>query len=319
MRHFIAAAIAVTVGSAALVPAVAQADTAANYNLFVLNNMTVNGSDEQGRVAVGGNASLTSHSVGALANPNDVNLVVGGNLTATSGSTVGKTIVGGTASYTNWSTAGLQPHGTPSPINFATEAVRLDQLTDYLDTFAANGAINYQNFGGSHGYQTALVGTNSSLNVFDLDGLKASETNTFTINIKPGSIALINVSGVNDVLSNAGITIIGGDASDVLWNFYDATSLSFQSIGILGSALAPDANYAGTGVIDGQLIVNSFSNYYPWQATQVNDVMFSGDLLGLTPPVPEPAVWTMMIAGFGLAGGALRRRRSGVSSLAKLA
>ncbi len=305
------------VGSAVLVPAVAQADTAANYNLFVLNNMTVNGSDEQGRVAVGGNASLTSHSVGALANPNDVNLVVGGNLTATSGSTVGKTIVGGTTSYTNWSTAGLQPHGTPSPVNFATEAVRLDQLTTYLDSLTANGAVNYTG-SGSHGVQTSLVGTNASLNVFDLDGLKASETNTFTINITPGSIALINVSGVNDVLSNAGITIIGGNASDVLWNFSDATSLSFQNIGILGSALAPEAAYAGTGVINGQLIVDSFSNYYPWQATQVNDVMFSGDLLGLTPPVPEPAVWAMMISGFGLAGGALRRRRKAVSSAAAL-
>ncbi len=27
--------------------------------------------------------------------------------------------------------------------------------------------------------------------------------------------------------------------------------------------------------------------------------------------VPEPATWTMMIAGFGLVGGALRRRRQG--------
>ena len=26
--------------------------------------------------------------------------------------------------------------------------------------------------------------------------------------------------------------------------------------------------------------------------------------------VPEPATWTMMIAGFGLVGGALRRRRA---------
>lgn len=31
------------------------------------------------------------------------------------------------------------------------------------------------------------------------------------------------------------------------------------------------------------------------------------------PAVPEPATWAMMIAGFGLVGGAMRRRRTGVA------
>ena len=30
--------------------------------------------------------------------------------------------------------------------------------------------------------------------------------------------------------------------------------------------------------------------------------------LMVTAPVPEPATWAMMIAGFGLTGGAMRRR-----------
>ena len=29
---------------------------------------------------------------------------------------------------------------------------------------------------------------------------------------------------------------------------------------------------------------------------------------------PEPAAWALMIAGFGFAGGALRRRRAGAAS-----
>jgi hypothetical protein len=29
----------------------------------------------------------------------------------------------------------------------------------------------------------------------------------------------------------------------------------------------------------------------------------------ITPPVPEPETWAMLIAGFGLIGGALRYRR----------
>ncbi|MBY0520051.1 MAG: PEPxxWA-CTERM sorting domain-containing protein, partial [Sphingomonas sp.] len=30
--------------------------------------------------------------------------------------------------------------------------------------------------------------------------------------------------------------------------------------------------------------------------------------LGVTPAVPEPATWAMMIGGFGIVGGAMRRR-----------
>ncbi len=306
--------------AATLVPAIAQADTAADYNLFVLNNMNVQGSDTEGRVAVGGNASLQAYSVGAPAGaPGAVNLVVGGNLNANGGSTQGLTVVGGTATYTNWSSAGLQPAGTPLPVDFAAEAIRLTELTDYLAGYAANGSVTYQNWGapnGAHAYQTTLTGSDATLNVFDLDGTKASDTNTFTINITPGSNALINVSGSLGKLWGAGIFINGGDASNILWNFSDATSLSFYNIGVLGSVLAPNADYnpGGWGVINGQVVVKSFSGNWSTGSTQVNNVYYRGGLLGLDPtppslPVPEPATWALMIGGFGLAGAMLRRRR----------
>jgi hypothetical protein len=34
------------------------------------------------------------------------------------------------------------------------------------------------------------------------------------------------------------------------------------------------------------------------------------DRFGLTASVPEPATWAMMIVGFGMVGGALRRRQA---------
>ena len=309
MRYGSSLAVMLVAFAAVVAPVVAHADQAQDYNLFVLNNMNAHGSDVQGRVAVGGNANLSSYSVGANASPNAVNLVVGGNLTAKGGSTVGETIVGGATSYKNWSKAGLQPAGTAIPVDFTSEAARLDTLQGTLDGYAANGQVNYVTYGGVHGYQTTLTGDNASLNVFDLNGLEASESNTFTINLTPGSIALINVSGSNDVLSDAGIVINGGDASDVLWNFYDASKLSFRSIGLLGSVLAPNADYAGTGVVDGQLIVKSFSNYGPNQITQVNDVMFKGDLLNPPSAVPEPGAWFLLTAGFGILGVAVRSHR----------
>jgi hypothetical protein len=42
----------------------------------------------------------------------------------------------------------------------------------------------------------------------------------------------------------------------------------------------------------------------------ISRVFFSYELGNLTPGVPEPASWAMLIAGFGLTGAAMRRRRA---------
>jgi choice-of-anchor A domain-containing protein len=311
MRRLVSAAVAAVLGTAAMAPAAARADAAADYNLFVLGDMNMHSSDVEGRVAVKGDASLASYSVGTSAPSSGVNLVVGGALTAHGGSTNGGTVVGGATNYQNWATTGLAAAGTPLPVNFATEVVRLDQLSILLATYAPTGKVDTVPWGG----QFTLTGASAGLNVFDMDGGLLSHTNTLTINLTPGSTALINVSGTTDSFSNAGITIIGGDASDILWNFSDATTLSFSGISMLGSVLAPNADYlGGWGQLNGQLIVNSFSDTRG--ATQINNVKFKGDLLGITPGghpsiaggVPEPATWAMMILGFGLVGASLRRR-----------
>jgi choice-of-anchor A domain-containing protein len=313
MRKLLSATAAVAAfATVCLAPAAAQADTAKDYNLFVLGDMNMKSSDVQGRVAVKGNATLGSYSVGEAAASNTVNLVVGGALVAHGGSTKGQTIVGGSTSYQNWATTGLQPVGTPLPVDFGAETTRLDWLTGALAAYAPNGQVYIPPWGG----QYTLTGTSSSLNVFDISGATLAKTNTFTIDLTPGSIAVINVDGTADSFSNAGITINGGNASDVLWNFFDATSLSFSSIDLLGSVLAPNADYlGGWSQVNGQMIVKSFSDKDG--ATQINDGNpFSGDLLGLSPPpfiptpgVPEPETWALMIVGFGLIGATMRRRR----------
>ena len=290
-----------------LCPLYAHADAASDYNLFVLGNMTAQSSDVEGRVAVGGDANLSHYSVGLKANPADVNLVVKGDLVASQGNTTGETIVGGAATFSEWSTLGLQPPGTAVPVDFDAEMVRLDQLTETLADYVQNGTVSYEDYSNNHGGQITLTGTNAGLNVFNLTDAEASNTNTFQINLEPGSTALINVTGTNDTISNAGMFITGGDASNVLWNFSDAQTLSFQSIGFEGSVLAPNASYAGTGVLFGQLIVNNFGDFAPNQSTQINDVNFRGNLL--VSAAPEPSIWALLIAGFGIMGLAIRYRR----------
>ncbi|MBS3962622.1 MAG: PEPxxWA-CTERM sorting domain-containing protein [Sandarakinorhabdus sp.] len=56
----------------------------------------------------------------------------------------------------------------------------------------------------------------------------------------------------------------------------------------------------GAACPDGQALIKTYTYVFK----------VSGDSLAL---VPEPATWAMMIAGFGLVGGALRRRRAAMA------
>jgi len=320
MRRFLTAAAFALLAAA---PLAAHADTAADYNLFVTGNLKMQGNSVAGRTAVGGNAQIQSFSIANGVPANTQNLVVGGNLTANGGSVKGKIVTGGTASFTSFNSAQYQP-GAAIPVNFSAEAARLLWLSDTLGDYAQTGTTNVVDYG-VHGSQISLAGANSGLNVFTLNGAVLADTNTFTLNIKPGSTALINVSGTSGLFYGSGVNIIGGDASSVLWNFYEATNLNFYSIGVKGSVLAPLADYTPTGYgnIDGQVFVKSFTGDWSGGSTTVNNFAFKGDLLKMVQPVvvntpanalvgggvPEPATWTMMILGFGAIGSLLRRQR----------
>jgi choice-of-anchor A domain-containing protein len=297
-----ASAIALVPVALALVASPSLAATPIDYNLFVLDGIDVHYSDTQGAVAAGGNASFTGYSIGNGAPSGSVNLVVGGNLSATNGSTNGLTIVAGTPTYSGWSTAGLQASGTPLPIDFVAAATELRARAIELSTLAPSGSV-----ASPWTDQWLLTGASSGLSVFNLDAAAIATSNTFTINLTPGTQALINVNGADARLSG-GLTINGGTASDVLWNFYNASTLSFSGIAMQGSVLAPNADYlGGWGQINGTLIVNSFSDRNG--ATELhNGTPYRGGLLAPLPPIPEPASWAMMIAGFGLVGAGMRRR-----------
>lgn len=318
MRNVLLAAAALFAMAA---PVAAHADTAADYNLFVLKDMNVRSSDTEGRVAVGGNASLNGYTIGAVIPGTTTNLVVGGSLYATGGSTNGKVQAGslvgatGTPSDPTW-THGAITTGT-SMVDFASEATRLVALSGYLDTYANTGTVNSICYGapGTNSCQVTFNATAAGLNVFDIDTFLLSDTNTITINLGVGSTLLVNVSGTN-VQLDGGMSINGGNASQVLFNLHDATSFKNGNFGMLGSVLAPTADVVGGGgQLNGQLIVQSFTgdSWYQFAQgnTQINNVKFAGDLLTISPPpVPEPATWALMIAGFGMAGAMLRRRRT---------
>ncbi len=300
---------AVTAAVVALAsPGAALADTATDYNLFVIGSMTASNSDVQGRAAVGGSATISNYSVGTHASPAGVNFVVGGNLNASSGTGVGKTVVGGSHTLSSFTTS-LQPSGTALPVDFTAEANRLVGLAANLSGYAANATA-------SNAYGTlTLAGVASGLNVFDISSSLLASANGIKINLAAGATALINVSGAAASISNLQIWLEGSaSSSNILWNFYDATTLSFSGVTVRGSVLAPTAAYlGGNGNIEGTLIVNSFGNKNG--TTELHSGFdYKGGLL--TPSVPEPASWALMIAGFGMVGGLLRRRAAKAPALA---
>lgn len=62
----------------------------------------------------------------------------------------------------------------------------------------------------------------------------------------------------------------------------------------------------------GTIPIDGFDGLYTLRISSFGDVFdhFSIDNLKISTPVPEPGTWLTMLLGFGLAGAALRRRRS---------
>jgi len=96
-----------------------------------------------------------------------------------------------------------------------------------------------------------------------------------------------------------------------------------------GSLIAPLTLAAGTYYFGLQNVVTSGNAYGYWDVNNGPSVAFEnqlGNVNGylsagsnstaftlLSSGVPEPASWAMMLGGFGLVGGAMRRRRASVS------
>lgn len=282
---------------------------AAGYNVFVFGDMNVKQSDAQGRIAVGGNFTASNYSIGLLADPSQYSLVSGGNVDFQTGAilnggifaqgdvylenygisgdvdsngtiTVGS---GGTIAGTSTANAGL-----PSPIDFTASLNNLSNLSSNLSTKTANGSTTVTSWG------SIILQGNDQQNYFNINGDDLNAASSLTLNIGADDTAIVNISGTNLAFGSMGWNITSGNANNILFNFYEASTLTIRNIGLSGSVLAPLAALDfNSGQITGTVITASIDG--------------TGQYNQSTPPIPEPT--TFLLLSTGLAGLACTQRR----------
>ena len=241
-----------------------------NINVYVITDLTNQGSsvsDSEGSMYVGGNFnSVTGYAIGTRnvvgTDPcAEYSLVVGGNV---SGALVtnGKAVAGGTVTNSFDDKCGgvLRVPKSQLPVDFAALATKFQNLSAALALLPTTpGATATRNAGGA----LVLKGTDPVQNVFNIDG---SQLGTYVVDVPLTSIVIVNVTGTNISWPGGGVTMPGatggvnGDylfASNVIWNFPQATQFTMNGLAIDGTVLAPLATFQATGAghIAGQVIV----------------------------------------------------------------
>lgn len=311
----------------------------ASLNLLSFGNFLVPSSDVQGRVAVGGNASITNYSIntvdGAQALYAGTALTVGGNLQYGSGGIFGNTVVGGNLSTGLGASfiGGVEVAGnlntngnwlSATSISYAGSATGLQQWQDPAATQVAPGSVQIGfNFSAEQQRLSSLsqsfdsltntgTGVNpwggtvmfdaqgANLAVFDLSAADVGK-NLRLDNLGVNSTVILNVHGQTIDFGQHGYENFM--TGHVLFNLPEATQVTFAS-GVNASFLAPLASFLTPigGLITGQVVVGNWDGM-----GQVNDGAFTGTVS----PVPEPETYVMMLSGLALMFFAARRRRRG--------
>lgn len=268
---------------------------ASGYSYFVFGDVNQSNAQSKGAAAIGGNATFSGYGLGEqLPSSSTYSLVVGGDLDY-SNSVVhkGSLLVGGTTKLTNVKIS----DGTASQgklIDFAAAKSQYGALSDKLADMGANS-----NYSLSYG-NLVFTGTDGALNTFTIKAADFQSASSMSINAPTGSTVVINVAGDLINFQNLGLSVKGTDKSNVLFNFYEATSLNLAGLTVLGSVLAPDAAVKfSNGTIQGTLISDSLTGGGTFEYSA-----FKGNL---PMAVPEPSAFALIGAAGALA--LLRRRR----------
>ena len=191
-------------------------------------------------------------------------------------------------------------------LSLATSANALTIVASPTDTPPPAGQTVVFDFDGyeATGYTMMYLGAtgiyDSSLGV--LSGIAAPPPGTTTdyLAIQKGGSATLTTPGIKELS-----VYIGSPDS---YNSITFIGTGGYNVTLTGAQLAAGA-FNGNQSVGRRMTYNFGSQVVTQVVFSSSGNSFELDNIAVASAVPEPATWAMMIVGFGVAGGALRRRR----------
>ncbi len=303
--------------------AYATENTFVTYNLILIQDYNLSGGDVEGQAFIGGdlNASGVAEFGSRLSNLDTAVDAV--TIAGTTNAQTVRVLNGNNVVYndlpngrTESNTFDVNGNGTitqDSSLSIDELETELRAQTAYFESLSPTDGAVFNN--GNFSYSG-----NESTVVFDIDADDLF-SNNINANIDFNSLdtVIINVNAdvngddVADAISvNGGVNLNGfGNAIDtnagttnVVWNFYNATSIDFNNLAVRGAVLAPYANITGGASFDGAVAALSYTG-----AREFHNFVFDFDIPDdINPPqeVPTPNVFILMLVGMMYIG---RKRR----------
>ena len=213
-----------------------------DYNLFLLEDYS-GGQVVEGKVAAGGNISMSNFALGQKLSADNLHnaVVAGGTLTLTEGACRGDVYYKVDYVSEGVGDGCLTKQG--SPINFVAEFDKLRTLSSRL---AASPNQRQPSFEGD-GMFVHFKGDDTCVNVFNVD---ASDLNRnkerwsqWNFNVPAGSFVVVNIHGARLDFGYVSTELRNGlTAKRVLYNFVDATLINGRNVNFQGTLLAPRAH-----------------------------------------------------------------------------
>jgi choice-of-anchor A domain-containing protein/MYXO-CTERM domain-containing protein len=280
-----------------------------SWNVVVVGDYYVN-SDVGGRALIGGSMSggpgpIAMNLQGSSTFNQRDSLVVAGDINNHVQVDNGNAVVSSNSSALN---VQFNTHNNAASVHTDMAGLssqlygQLSGISSYYEGLAGQGQTVSTPLGQPVGVTFNTSGyTIGGVAVFNISGdmLSSQSVQQLDLNNAGNATTIIfNVSGPSDTISN---NFVGGfstnTAANILFNFYDATSIT-DTTALYGTLLAPNAALTNYNAINGSVYVNTFD-----QQGEVHLDPFDGPFPAAA---PEPASW--VLAALGVAGLAAWRR-----------